>query len=224
MIAAYLDLVERDCMHRALDRSDKQRTRVARHDQPQRRPSHHHGGHDRASPASTASRSPTAVTVKKLPSSPPISRTKACFVSSLPAKAPRATPSTGSSSTSRRASTGSTSSTATISNDPRPTLTSTPSSSVSGTSPTPTRLVYCGFGLNSGQINPGLERIGWDPPKVMNAAIMWAFMSPAWTAALDGWTGIEQTLAITRICRRTSTGTRSSTGTRTGSGTAAMAR
>ncbi len=58
----------------------------------------------------------------------------------------------------------------------------------------PDALVYCGFGLNSDQLNPSLARIGWDPPKVMNAAIMWALSSPQWMAALDGWVGIEQTL------------------------------
>jgi len=55
--------------------------------------------------------------------------------------------------------------------------------------------VYCGFGLNSAQINPALERIGWDPPKIMNSAIMWAFSGPTWMAALEGWIGIEQSLA-----------------------------
>jgi branched-chain amino acid transport system substrate-binding protein len=58
----------------------------------------------------------------------------------------------------------------------------------------PDALVYCGFGWNSSQFNPALERIGWDPPKIMNAAIMWALASPNWMAALDGWIGIEQTL------------------------------
>jgi branched-chain amino acid transport system substrate-binding protein len=58
----------------------------------------------------------------------------------------------------------------------------------------PDALVYCGFGLNSGQLNPALDRIGWDPPKVMNAAIMWALAGPTWMAALDGWIGIEQSL------------------------------
>ncbi len=58
----------------------------------------------------------------------------------------------------------------------------------------PDALVYCGFGWNSSQFNPALERIGWDPPKVMNAAIMWALASPEWMAALEGWIGIEQSL------------------------------
>jgi branched-chain amino acid transport system substrate-binding protein len=59
----------------------------------------------------------------------------------------------------------------------------------------PDALVYCGFGWNSSQFNPSLERIGWNPPKIMNAAIMWAFSSPEWAAALDGWVGVEQTFA-----------------------------
>jgi branched-chain amino acid transport system substrate-binding protein len=58
----------------------------------------------------------------------------------------------------------------------------------------PDALTYCGFGLNSEQLNPSLARIGWDPPKVMNAAIMWALSGPEWAAALDGWIGIEQTI------------------------------
>jgi hypothetical protein len=57
----------------------------------------------------------------------------------------------------------------------------------------PDALVYCGFGFHSRTLNPSLARIGWDPPKIMNAAIMWALASPDWMAALDGWIGIEQT-------------------------------
>jgi branched-chain amino acid transport system substrate-binding protein len=58
----------------------------------------------------------------------------------------------------------------------------------------PDALVYCGFGINSAELNPSLARIGWNPPKIMNAAIMWAFISPEWTLALDGWIGIEQSI------------------------------
>jgi ABC-type branched-subunit amino acid transport system substrate-binding protein len=57
----------------------------------------------------------------------------------------------------------------------------------------PDALAYCGFGFNSRQLNPALARIGWAPPKIMNAAIMWALASPEWAAALDGWIGIDQT-------------------------------
>jgi branched-chain amino acid transport system substrate-binding protein len=58
----------------------------------------------------------------------------------------------------------------------------------------PDALVYCGFGWNSGQFNPSLQRIGWTPPKIMNAAIMWALSGPEWARALDGWIGVEQTI------------------------------
>jgi branched-chain amino acid transport system substrate-binding protein len=57
----------------------------------------------------------------------------------------------------------------------------------------PDALVYCGFGLISSHLNPILERIGWNPPKVMSAAFMWAVLSEQWLAALEGWVGIEQT-------------------------------
>jgi branched-chain amino acid transport system substrate-binding protein len=57
----------------------------------------------------------------------------------------------------------------------------------------PDALAYCGFGFHSRTLNPALSRVGWEPPKVMNAAIMWALTSPEWAAALDGWIGIEQT-------------------------------
>jgi branched-chain amino acid transport system substrate-binding protein len=57
----------------------------------------------------------------------------------------------------------------------------------------PDALAYCGFGFNSRQLNPALARVGWAPPRIMNAAIMWALSSPEWSAALDGWIGIEQT-------------------------------
>lgn len=58
----------------------------------------------------------------------------------------------------------------------------------------PDALVYAGFGWNSSQINPSLQRIGWDPPKIMSAAIMWALRGDVWADALDGWIGIEQSI------------------------------
>jgi branched-chain amino acid transport system substrate-binding protein len=57
----------------------------------------------------------------------------------------------------------------------------------------PDALVYCGFGFHSRHLNPALDCIGWAPPKVMNAAIMWALAGPEWMEDLDGWVGIEQT-------------------------------
>jgi branched-chain amino acid transport system substrate-binding protein len=56
----------------------------------------------------------------------------------------------------------------------------------------PDALVYCGFGWTSHRYNSVLEEIGWDPPKYMNTAIMWAVQSPEWALALEGWIGIEQ--------------------------------
>jgi ABC-type branched-subunit amino acid transport system substrate-binding protein len=38
----------------------------------------------------------------------------------------------------------------------------------------PDAVVYAGFGWNSVMFNPSFKRIGWDPPKVMSAAFMWA--------------------------------------------------
>jgi hypothetical protein len=58
----------------------------------------------------------------------------------------------------------------------------------------PDALVYCGFGWNSAQFNPVLERIGWDPFRIMTSAIMWALNSEDWLHALEGWHGIGQTL------------------------------
>lgn len=57
----------------------------------------------------------------------------------------------------------------------------------------PDALVYCGFGWNSAQFNPVLERIGWDPFRIMTSAIMWALNSEDWLRALEGWYGIGQT-------------------------------
>ncbi len=58
----------------------------------------------------------------------------------------------------------------------------------------PDALVYCGFGWNGGQFNASLERIGWNPPKIMNSAIMWALGGGPMAKAFDGWIGIEQTI------------------------------
>lgn len=58
----------------------------------------------------------------------------------------------------------------------------------------PDAIVYAGFGWNSMMFNPSFKRIGWDPPKVMSAAFMWAIRSKEWQTALDGWVGIEQTI------------------------------
>ena len=56
----------------------------------------------------------------------------------------------------------------------------------------PDALVYMGTGWAAPAFNPALERIGWEPPKVMNAAFMWAPHDEAWMRALEGWIGVDQ--------------------------------
>ena len=56
----------------------------------------------------------------------------------------------------------------------------------------PDALAYCGFGINTKQFGLSLRRIGWDPPRAMNTAILWAFSGQEWADALDGWVGIDQ--------------------------------
>jgi hypothetical protein len=56
----------------------------------------------------------------------------------------------------------------------------------------PDAIVYCGFGWSTPMYNPILEKIGWNPPKVMNAAFMWAPHDEKWMKALEGWIGVDQ--------------------------------
>ena len=56
----------------------------------------------------------------------------------------------------------------------------------------PDALVYMGTGWTTPAFDPALDRIGWDPPRVCNAAFMWAPHDEAWMRALEGWTGIDQ--------------------------------
>jgi branched-chain amino acid transport system substrate-binding protein len=58
----------------------------------------------------------------------------------------------------------------------------------------PDAVVYAGFGWNSVMFNPSFKRIGWNPPKVMSAAFMWALRGRELQIALDVWVGIEQTI------------------------------
>ena len=57
----------------------------------------------------------------------------------------------------------------------------------------PDALAYVGFGINTKQFGQSLKRIGWDPPRAMNTAILWAFAGGEWAEALEGWVGIDQT-------------------------------
>ena len=56
----------------------------------------------------------------------------------------------------------------------------------------PDAVVYMGTGWCTPAFNAALGRIGWDPPRVCNAAFMWAPHDEAWMRALEGWTGIDQ--------------------------------
>jgi len=56
----------------------------------------------------------------------------------------------------------------------------------------PDALVYMGTGWTTPAYNAALGRIGWDPPRVCNAAFMWAPHDEAWMRALEGWTGVDQ--------------------------------
>ena len=56
----------------------------------------------------------------------------------------------------------------------------------------PDALVYMGTGWAGPAFNAALERVGWDPQKVMNAAFMWATHDEAWMRALEGWVGVDQ--------------------------------
>lgn len=56
----------------------------------------------------------------------------------------------------------------------------------------PDALVYMGTGWTTPAFNTALERIGWDPPRVCNAAFMWAPHDEAWMRALEGWIGVDQ--------------------------------
>jgi branched-chain amino acid transport system substrate-binding protein len=58
----------------------------------------------------------------------------------------------------------------------------------------PDAIVYCGFGWTTPLYNPALQRIGWNPPKVMNAAFMWAPHDEKWMRALEGWVGVDQSI------------------------------
>jgi len=81
----------------------------------------------------------------------------------------------------------------------------------------PDALAYCGFGFHSRQLNPALERIGWAPPRVMNAAIMWALASPEWMQALDGWAASSRPTTTTTTSRRIRIGSACWTGSNAGS-------
>jgi branched-chain amino acid transport system substrate-binding protein len=53
-------------------------------------------------------------------------------------------------------------------------------------------LVHCGFGFGIVFVNPVLEELGWDPPRVLGTAFQNAWINPVMWNAILGWTGIDQ--------------------------------
>ena len=56
----------------------------------------------------------------------------------------------------------------------------------------PDALVHCGFGFGIVFVNPGLEQLGWDPPRYMGTAFQNAWINPIMWQAILGWTGLDQ--------------------------------
>jgi branched-chain amino acid transport system substrate-binding protein len=53
-------------------------------------------------------------------------------------------------------------------------------------------LVHCGFGFGIVFVNPVLEELGWDPPRLLGTAFQNAWINPVMWNAIVGWTGIDQ--------------------------------
>jgi ABC-type branched-subunit amino acid transport system substrate-binding protein len=53
-------------------------------------------------------------------------------------------------------------------------------------------IVHCGFGFGAVYVNPALEALGWNPPRVMGTAFQNAWINPRMWNALLGWTGLDQ--------------------------------
>lgn len=56
----------------------------------------------------------------------------------------------------------------------------------------PDALVYFGLGANGRLMNPALESLSWNPPKVMCTAFVGATFSREGALTLDGWVGVDQ--------------------------------
>jgi ABC-type branched-subunit amino acid transport system substrate-binding protein len=53
-------------------------------------------------------------------------------------------------------------------------------------------IVHCGFGFGAVFVNPALEQLHWDPPRVMGTAFQNAWISEVMWHAIQGWTGCDQ--------------------------------
>jgi hypothetical protein len=56
----------------------------------------------------------------------------------------------------------------------------------------PDALAYFGIGANGRKMNPALESLDWDPPKIMCTAFVGATFSREGSQRLDGWVGVDQ--------------------------------
>jgi branched-chain amino acid transport system substrate-binding protein len=53
-------------------------------------------------------------------------------------------------------------------------------------------IVHCGFGFGAVFVNPVLEQLGWDPPRIMGTAFQNAWINERMWQAIRGWTGCDQ--------------------------------
>lgn len=56
----------------------------------------------------------------------------------------------------------------------------------------PDAIVHCGFGFGVVHVNPALEALGWDPPRLMGTAFQNAWINPTMWKATLGWIGLDQ--------------------------------
>ncbi len=57
----------------------------------------------------------------------------------------------------------------------------------------PDAIAYCGYGYPTAMFNPILQRLDWDPPRIMSTAFMWYINAPQMLDDLEGWYGVDQT-------------------------------
>ncbi|ART68990.1 amino acid ABC transporter substrate-binding protein [Mycobacterium dioxanotrophicus] len=53
-------------------------------------------------------------------------------------------------------------------------------------------VVHAGFGFGVVFVNPALEELGWDPPRLTSTAFQNAWINPVMWNAFMGWTGVDQ--------------------------------
>jgi len=56
----------------------------------------------------------------------------------------------------------------------------------------PDCLAYVGYGYPTILLGATLQKLGWNPPRIMTTAFQFCYAKPEWMAALEGWHGIDQ--------------------------------